>query len=90
MAALPDNNLRTVQAVFMAPILTAFVIGSLPVLLPFWVYRKLASRRSVPAVAEIAAPAPEARQTRGTGSSKDGYARPAPVAVAPVLAGESA
>jgi hypothetical protein len=53
------SALERTQTVFMAPVLLAFVIGSLPVLLPLMLYRKLASRPSAPKVAESLSPAPE-------------------------------
>lgn len=34
-----SNTLRKIQAIFFLPILLAFIIGSLPVLLPITLYR---------------------------------------------------
>ena len=36
--------LRAAQTLFMAPILAAFLVGSLPVLLPVALYRALAAK----------------------------------------------
>jgi len=53
------RNLQTAQTLFMAPILLAFVIGALPILLAMTIYRKLTARSQKPAVAvEPQAPAP--------------------------------
>ncbi len=39
MDSLSSGKAQTAQAIFMAPILLAFLIGSLPVLLPVMIYR---------------------------------------------------
>lgn len=67
MAQSSRDTLLMAQAAFMAPVLVAFVIGSLPVLLPILLYRRLTranaagERRAVAPVAETRARAePEA------------------------------
>lgn len=47
MDSTSPRNLQALQAIFMAPILLAFGIGSLPVLLPLLLYRKFARRPQV-------------------------------------------
>jgi cyanate permease len=44
MDSTSPRNLPALQAVFMAPVLQAFGIGSLPVLLPLLINRKFARR----------------------------------------------
>ena len=62
------RNVRAVQTVFMAPVLLAFMIGSLPVLLPAMLYRRFARQAQKPVLTQelqTAAPVAAVEANRG-------------------------